>query len=67
MRFVEGVASAVFVAALVVLIAWRVHADVVLLPTVAGLLTFLLVVLRTRSAGAAPFRRRAAARRRTRT
>jgi hypothetical protein len=62
---VEGVASAVFVAAVVALITWRVHADVVLVPAVAGLLTFLAVVLWTRTAGRAPFRRRASARRRT--
>jgi hypothetical protein len=62
-RFVEAVASAVVVAVLVVLLAWRVGADLVAGPAGAALVTFLAVMLRTRSAGRVRSMRRSAVRR----
>lgn len=46
MRFLEALASALVVAVLVTLVAWRNGADLVTVPAVAALVTFLAVVLR---------------------
>lgn len=54
MRFFEAVASALVVAVLVALVAWRNHVDLVTVPTVAALMTFLAVVLRTGHVGRTP-------------
>jgi hypothetical protein len=47
MRFLEAIASALVVACLVALVAWRNDVDMVTVPTVAALVTFLAVLLRS--------------------
>jgi len=68
-RFFEAVASALVVAGLVALVAWRNDVDLVTVPAIAALITFLAVVLRGGRAGhlgRTPSMRRPAARRRLR-
>jgi hypothetical protein len=65
MRTLDGLAAAVVVGLLVLLLVWRLGADLVIAPTGAALLTFLAVVLRS-GAGHGPSLRRSALRRRIR-
>jgi hypothetical protein len=65
-RVLESAIAGAVVAAVVALMAWRVEADVVLLPSGAFILVFLGTLWRTRPAGATTARR-APARQRTKT
>jgi hypothetical protein len=65
MRLLEAIGAATVVAALVVVISWRVGADLVAVPAALALLTFLTVMLSPRGAGRS-LSRRPAPRRRTR-
>ncbi|MGI5186476.1 hypothetical protein ACQEVZ_60620 [Dactylosporangium sp. CA-152071] len=65
MRSLEALFAAVVVGLLVLLLVWRLGADLVIAPTGAALLTFLVVLLRS-GAGHGPSLRRPVLRRRIR-